>query len=220
MRQQTRKFLHDVVAELLDIPGKKVIWANQDGARLAVPLVTLMSYADRGEAMAEQRFTVTPGELDMRTPTGFVLEVQLFDKTGTFPVDTLSEFVRHLERPTIVDRFFVAGVAFLYADPVQDVTALLGNDQQYEPRAAVDLHLRYTSQVIDKPGYIVEVDIEGEQSGEDEPMDVVVDGSTGTPPDPGEEPNGSQLIYGTITADGKVKDLDHAIPVDISIDTE
>lgn len=222
MRQAARKFLHDVIAELLGIPGKKVIWANQDGVRQAVPLVTLMSYAERGEAMAEQRFTTTPGEIDLRTPTAFVLEVQLFDKKGTFPVDTMSELIRHLERPTIVDRFMSAGVAYLYADPVQDVTALLGNDQQYEPRAAVDLHLRYTSQVIDNPGWIEEVDIDGASASgsggsSEEPLDIVVDGSSGETPDPGVEPTGSQLIYGTITSDGKVKDLDHAIPVDLDI---
>jgi hypothetical protein len=54
------------------------------------------------------------------------------------------------------------GVAFLYADDVQDLTNLLGNQQQYEPRAAVDLHLRYTAQVLDDVGIIDTVDIHGE----------------------------------------------------------
>ena len=212
MRQATRKFLHDMIAELLDLPGQKVIWANQDGVRQAVPLVTLMSYAERSEAMAEQRFTVTPGELDVRTPTGFVLEVQLFDKKGTFPVDTLSEFIRHLERPTIVDRFFAAGVAFLYADPVQDVTALLGNDQQYEPRAAVDLHCRFTSSVTDDVSYIETVEISGEyvpgQGGEGQEG-----GGDGQPV----EMAGSHLIYGHIDSNGTVTGLEKAIPVNVSV---
>jgi hypothetical protein len=70
--------------------------------------------------------------------------------------------VRALEKPTVVDAFMGAGVAFLYADPVQDLTDLLGNEQQYEPRAAVDLHCRYTSQVIDNVGVIDTVEIHGE----------------------------------------------------------
>jgi hypothetical protein len=55
-----------------------------------------------------------------------------------------------------------AGVAFLYADPIQDLTGLEGNNQVYEPRAAVDLHFRYTAIVTDEPGYIDTVEVHGE----------------------------------------------------------
>ena len=41
------------------------------------------------------------------------------------------------------------------------MAALLGNEQQVEPRAAVDLHLRYTASVIDNPGVIDSVEITG-----------------------------------------------------------
>lgn len=65
-----------------------------------------------------------------------------------------------------------AGVAYLYADPVQDLTDLLGNSQQYEPRAAVDLHMRYTAQVMDNVGIIKDVEIHGETP---KPMDWTVE---------------------------------------------
>lgn len=161
MRTATRKFLHDIVAELLQVAKNKVIWANQEGYKPAVPLVTLMGYSERGEAMANILPTETTGEFELVTPTAFVLEVQYFGGKGAFPVDTLSDFVAQLSRPTVVDKFMAAGMAFLYADPVQDVAALLDSSQQVEPRAAVDLHLRYTAQVLDTPGIIDTVDITG-----------------------------------------------------------
>ena len=126
------------------------------------PLVTLMAYSEQGEAMADMLPTDTDGEYDLKTPTQFVLEVQYFGNKGTFPVDELSGLVRQWDRPTVIDLTQSAGVAFLYADPIQDLTGLEGNDQQYEPRAAVDLHFRYTAIVTDEPGYIDTVEVHGE----------------------------------------------------------
>jgi hypothetical protein len=162
MRQTIRKFLHDTIAQIAGLNGSSVIWANQGAPKQAVPIVTLRTYAEQAESMADHRATDTVGEVDLRTPTAFVLELQYYGKRGSFPVDSVNDIVRALEKPTVVDAFMGAGVAFLYADPVQDLTDLLGNEQQYEPRAAVDLHCRYTSQVIDNVGVIDTVEIHGE----------------------------------------------------------
>ena len=162
MVNETRKFLHDTIADLLGLEKKSVIWNRQNGYKQATPLVTLMAYSEQGEAMADMLPTETAGEYDLKTPTQFVLEVQYFGSKGTFPVDELSSLVRQWDRPTIIDLTQNAGVAFLYADPIQDLTGLLGNDQQYEPRAAVDLHFRYTAIVTDEPGYIDTVEVHGE----------------------------------------------------------
>lgn len=232
MQTEKRRFLHDLVAEIFGLPKNKVIWGYRNGVKQAVPLVMLMAYSHSAEAREEVRINA-PGVLDIRTPTAFVLEVRFFGKADSYPVDIVDTFVRCLEKPTVVDKCFSNGVAILYADPVQDITNLLGNGVQFEPAAAVDLHCRFTSSLTDEPGYIDQVEIKGEQSEPTEPseegepapdpkpMDVVIDGSAGgEEPDPGIEPTGSQLIYGTITADGKVKDLDRAIPVDLSINTD
>lgn len=157
MRAETRKFLHDTIADLLGLPGKSVIWNRQNGYKQNPPLVTLMAYSVQAEEMENKLSTQTPGEIDLRVSTAFVLEVQYFGKQNGVPVDALENLIRQLERPTVVDSFFANGVAYLYADPVQDVTGLLENSQQFEPRAAVDLHCRYTAQTIDDPGYIDEV---------------------------------------------------------------
>jgi len=159
---ETRKFLHDTIADLLGLPGKSVIWNRQNGYKQNTPLVTLMAYSEQGEAMADMLPTTNAGEYDLKTPTQFVLEVQYFGDKGTFPVDELSSLVRQWDRPTILDLTQNAGVAFLFADPIQDLTALEGNEQVYEPRAAVDLHFRYTAVMSDEPGYIDTVDVHGE----------------------------------------------------------
>ena len=159
---EIRKFLHDTIADLLGLPKKSVIWNRQNGYKQATPLVTLMAYSEQGEAMADMLPTETAGEYDLKTPTQFVLEVQYFGSKGTFPVDGLSSLVRQWDRPTVIDLTQNAGVAFLYADPLQDLTGLLGNDPQYEPRAAVDLHFRYTAIVTDEPGTFDTVNIHGE----------------------------------------------------------
>ena len=160
MLTTTRQFLHDEIADLLGLAGNKVIWNRQNGYKQAVPLATLMAYSEEGETMAEL-LPDTSG-VSIKTPTQFVLEVQYFGEKGTFPHDILSDLVRQWSRPTVLDKCQFAGVAFLHADPVQDLTGLLGNDQQYEPRAAVDLHFRYTAEVNDNPGYYDTVEIHGE----------------------------------------------------------
>ena len=162
MMSETRKFLHDTIADLLDLPKKSVIWNRQNGYKQNTPLVTLMAYSEQGEAMADMLPTENAGEYDLKTPIQFVLEVQYFGNKGTFPVDILSGLVRQWDRPTVIDLTQNAGVAFLYADPIQDLTGLEGNDQVYEPRAAVDLHFRYTAVVTDEPGYIDTVEVRGE----------------------------------------------------------
>ena len=166
MRQTIRKFLHDTTAQIAGLNGSSVIWANQGAPKQSVPIVTLRAYAEQAESMADHSATDTVGEVDLRTPTAFVLELQYYGKGGSFPVDSVNDIVRALEKPTIVDSFVGAGVAFLYADPVQDLTDLLGNDQQYEPRAAVDLHFRYTAVVADEPGTFDTVNIYGETPAE------------------------------------------------------
>ena len=162
MVTETRKFLHDTIADLLGLEKKAVIWNRQNGYKQNPPLVTLMAYSEQGEAMADMLPTETAGEYDLKTPAQFVLEVQYFGDKGTFPVDELSSLVRQWDRPTILDLTQNAGVAFLFADPIQDLTGLEGNDQVYEPRAAVDLHFRYTAVMDDEPGYIDTVEVHGE----------------------------------------------------------
>lgn len=221
MRMETRRFLHDIVAEVFGLPKNKVIWSQRNGVKQAVPFVTLKAYSHVAEAREEVRFTKDPGVLDLRTPTAFVLEVRYFGDEDSYPVDIVDTFVRCLEKPTVLDKCFINGVAFLYADHVQDITSLLGNSHQYEPAAAVDLHCRFTASIIDEPGYIDTVDIHSEYSPEPEPTPTPTPGPDPEPspgPDPTPTPlpeKGGWLIYGKINVEGKTSDLERAIPVNV-----
>ena len=48
MVNETRKFLHDTIADLLGLEKKSVIWNRQNGYKQATPLVTLMAYSEQG----------------------------------------------------------------------------------------------------------------------------------------------------------------------------
>lgn len=172
MTQATRKFLHDIVASCLNLTGDKVIWRNQDAPKQANPIVTLFVYSVDGQALPDFIPNGTPGKVDLHVPTDAVLEVQMFDKKGTFPVDKLEGLVRTLETPAVVEQCSASGVAFFDAEPVLDITALLPNSQQYEPRAAVDLHFRYTEVTTADVGIIETVEVDGETDGN--PLDFSV----------------------------------------------
>ena len=43
-------FLHGIIAELLGLPGKQVVWVNQNMPRIKRPFATLQFYGIHGEA--------------------------------------------------------------------------------------------------------------------------------------------------------------------------
>lgn len=165
MTPEARAFLHDIVASCLSLSGDRVIWRNQDAPKQANPIVTLFAYSLDGQAMPDIRYVGDIGKVNLYVPTDAVLEVQMFDKKGQFPVDKLEHLVRLLETPNVVEQCATAGIAFFDFEPVQDITALLPNSQQYEPRAAVDIHFRYTA-VTTADTYIIDtVEVEGDTDG-------------------------------------------------------
>lgn len=165
MTREVRKFLHDIVASCLGLSGNQVIWQNQGSPQPANPVVILFVYSAHGQAMADIMPTDANGKTVLKVPTDAVLQVQYFDKKGQFPVDKLENLVRLLEAPDIVAQCATAGIAFFNAEDVLDVAALLPNQQQYEPRASVDLHFRYTA-TTDVNSYIIDtINVEGETDG-------------------------------------------------------
>ena len=70
-------FLHGIIAELLGLPGKQVVWVDQNMPRIKRPFATLQFYGVHGEASEELRPT-GPGKYDVRVPTSATLAVQYF----------------------------------------------------------------------------------------------------------------------------------------------
>ena len=141
MTNDQRQFIHDLIAELLNIPKPSVIWANQnDMPRPMKTYATLRLYNAQREAAEELRPTDTPGVMNIVVPTSAMLEVQYTDNQKQNPLETLEYMVRGLEKPTVADRCQAARVAF-------------------------DLSIRYMSEVTDDVGYIETVEIGGTLTG-------------------------------------------------------
>ena len=157
--KELRRFLRSLMIDLLGIDAQSVYWANQSAPKGALPVATLRLYSIAQEAMAEDRGVDEADRLDLQLPQAAVLEVQIFDESGGDPVGRLETLLLKLETPTVADRCHAAGVAFFAAEPVLDITGLLADGKTYEPRAAVDLHIRFNGRIKDSPGIIEKVEI-------------------------------------------------------------
>lgn len=154
-----RRFLRSLMVDLLGIDAQSVYWANQSAPKGALPVATLRLYSIAQEAMTEDRGVDEADRLDLQLPQAAVLEVQIFDESGGDPVNRLETLLLKLETPTVTDRCHAAGVAFFTAEPVQDITELLLDGKTYEPRAAVDLRVRFNGCIKDAPSVIEKVEI-------------------------------------------------------------
>ncbi|WP_279018567.1 phage neck terminator protein [Megasphaera elsdenii] len=152
-------FLHGIIAELLGLPGKQVVWVNQNMPRIKRPFATLQFYGIHGEASEELRPS-GPGKYDVRVPTSATLAVQYF---GPDALEHLETLARGFERPTIADRCFAAAVVVYDTNNITDLSALL-ESQAWDERANIDLYIRYNHDVDDAPGYIESVVIESQLS--------------------------------------------------------
>lgn len=176
MTREQMDFLHGIIAELLALPGKRVVWAQQNMPRLCRPFATLQLFGKRYEKSEELRPT-GPGQYKVVVPMTCTLAVQYFGENAASHLEAMTT---GLSRPTIVDRCFAAKVAVYDAEGTTDLSGLL-EGQTWEERAAVDLHVRYNSEVDDTPGYIESVAIEADIE-KHLPQDTVIE------PNPDERP--------------------------------
>lgn len=174
MTREQMDFLHGIIAELLALPGKQVVWAQQNMPRLCRPFATLQLFSKRYEKSEELRPT-GPGQYKVVVPMTCTLAVQYF---GEDAASHLEAMTTGLSRPTIVDRCFAAKVAVYDAEGTTDLSGLL-EGQTWEERAAVDLHVRFNSEVDDAPGYIESVVIEADIE-KHLPQDTVIETNTDT----------------------------------------
>ncbi len=158
MIKEQKKFLHDVIAEILGLPLNKVIWANQTMPRQMTPFVLLRLFGMKSEAAEEIRETENDDEKKIFVPQAVILEVQYFAgySKETDPSAELEKLLRQLENPLIVDKFSQARLAVFGNEIIQDLTTLI-DGQTYEYRALVELRIRYNSEIESKLGVIEKV---------------------------------------------------------------
>lgn len=170
--KELRRLLRSLMIDLLGIDAQSVYWANQSAPKGALPVATLRLYSIAQEAMTEDRGVDEADRLDLQLPQAAVLEVQIFDESGGDPVGRLETLLLKLETPTVSDRCHAAGVAVFAAEPVLDITGLLADGKTYEPRAAVDLRIRFNGHVKDSPGIIERVEITAKAKKPERPKEL------------------------------------------------
>ena len=158
MNSTVREFVHDLIAEGLDLPKSKVIWYYPNAPRPQKPYATLQIFAEVREAQEDVRKTDSVGIYNVLVPVRQTLRVQLYGTQGMDVCEKLNYLARLLETPTYADKCFANNVAFFDAESVQDLTEVL--EQSAEPRASVDFFVRTNSEINDDLSVIEQVEVD------------------------------------------------------------
>ena len=158
MNSTAKKFVHDLIAEGLNLPKSKVIWYYPNAPRPAKPYATLECFAEVGESQEDIVKTPATGVYNFIVPVSATLRVQLYGTQGTDVCEALNVLARRLETDTFADKCFANHVAFYNADAVQDLTEIM--EQSVDARASIDLFIRTNSEILDDLSVIEQVEVE------------------------------------------------------------
>ena len=158
MNSTAKKFVHDLIAEGLNLPKSKVIWYFPDAPRPQKPYATLECFAEVGEAQEDIVKTPTTGIYNFVVPVSATLRVQLYGNKGDDVCEMLNVLARKMETDTFADKCFANNVAFFNATSVQDLTEVL--EQSAEARASVDFFVRTNSEILDDLSVIEQVEVD------------------------------------------------------------
>ena len=154
-----KKFVHDLIAELLGFQNNKVVWYFPNAPAPSRPYATLQIFAEYGESQEDILKTSTTGVYNIVVPVACTLRVNLYGSHGNDVCESLNVLARKLEMPTNADKCFANGVAFFDAESVVDLTEVL-DDANAMPRASIDFHVRTTSEILDDLSVIEQVEVD------------------------------------------------------------
>lgn len=143
---------------LQPVIGGTVIWADQNGPRPALPYATLRLSSIQRVGTAHYADPDTNGIQTVVATRESTLQVQRF---GPESVGALETFADKLALQTNLDKFSVQKIALFDVSSVTDVAQLL-NGLATEPRASVELSLRWASDQTDDVGLIDSVSVNGQ----------------------------------------------------------
>lgn len=158
MNSTAKKFVHDLIAEGLNLPKSKVIWYMPNAPRPAKPYATLECFAEVGEAQEDIVKTPTTGVYNFIVPVSATLRVQLYGNQGDDVCEQLNVLARRLETDSFADKCFANKVAFYDAESVQDLTEVM--EQSVDVRASIDFFVRTTSEILDDLSVIEQVEVD------------------------------------------------------------
>lgn len=159
MNQLVKKQIHDLIAKLLCLPNNKCIWARQNAPTPKESHATLRILSSKKESYPDIKVdSKEKGVYHNRIPKAYVIEIQYFGAKSDNAFEILNDMVDKLDASTIIQECRAYGFAFFDAENVIDTTALI-DDTKWQSRAAVDLHVRVTSDVVENTGYVDGVNI-------------------------------------------------------------
>ena len=158
MNSTTKKFIHDLIAEILGLAKDHVIWDYPNAPRPTKPYVTLQIFAEVSEAQEDIIKTKTTGIYNVVVPVTQTLRVQYFGGSDIDVTDKLNYLARKLETPTYADKCFAKNVAFYNQTSVQDLTEIM--EQSVDVRASIDFYVRTTSELLDDLSVIEQVEVD------------------------------------------------------------
>lgn len=158
MNSTAKKFVHDLIAEGLNLPKSKVIWYYPNAPRPAKPYATLECFAEVGEAQEDIVKTPTTGIYNFVVPVSATLRVQLYGNQGDDVCEQLNVLARRMETDTFADKCFANKVAFYNAESVQDLSEVY--EQSVDVRASIDFFVRTTSEILDDLSVIEQVEVD------------------------------------------------------------
>ena len=158
MNSTAKKFVHDLIAEGLNLPKSKVIWYMPNAPRPAKPYATLEIFAEVGESQEDILKTQTTGIYKFVVPVTATVRVQLYGNHGDDVCEQLNVLARRLETDTFADKCFANNVAFYNATSVQDLTEVM--EQSVDVRASIDFFVRTNREILDDLSVIEQVEVD------------------------------------------------------------
>ncbi len=129
----------DIWALLSKATAKPIVFANQNGPRPPLPYIALR--LDRAPASNLTAWTVREdGTQDHSAHRDGIVELQCFG-AGSF--DTLDDMAQRLRGPAMVAEAAAANLAIYTLDSVMNIP-VLRDGTTYEPRAVLEIGIRYT----------------------------------------------------------------------------
>ena len=143
---------------LQPIIGGTVIWSDQNGPRPALPYATLRLSVIPRIGTPHYSDPDANGLQTVLAVRESIVQVQRFGPESVAAVET---FADKLALNTNLDKFSLQKIALFDVSSVTDVAQLL-NGLATEPRASVDLSIRWVSDQTDNVGLIETVAVDGE----------------------------------------------------------
>lgn len=153
--QALKEALYTIIQPIM---AETVIWPDQNAPRPALPYSTLRLSSITRQGTPHYSDVDNNGIQTVIAIREAVLQVQRFGDASVEALETLSE---KLDLVTNLDKLYLQKIAVFDKSPVTDVAQLLGG-LATEPRASIDLSIRWKSSLTDNVGLIETVHVDGE----------------------------------------------------------